>query len=46
MYDYPIIDGVNSGENWGIMSCWAFDKLGWHPVTVDVIRLVVDGEKA
>tara|TARA_B110000211_G_C14057027_1_gene543832 strand:- start:1572 stop:1973 length:402 start_codon:yes stop_codon:yes gene_type:complete len=49
MYDNPSMDGVNTGvlynEIWTIMSRWAFEKLGWHDVTVDVIGLVIDGEK-
>ena len=49
MYDNPTMDGVNTGihyeEIWQITSRRAFEKLGWYDVTVDVIGLVVDGEK-
>ncbi|MDA8966155.1 hypothetical protein N9E84_03645 [Planktomarina temperata] len=49
MYDNPTMDGLNTGshyeEIWQIMSRRAFEKLGWYDVTVDVIGLVVDGEK-
>ncbi len=49
MYDNPIMDGVNTGilynDTWTIMSSWAFDKLGWYDVTVDVLGLVIDGEE-
>lgn len=48
IYDNPTMDGAEKGilydEIWSIMSRWAFDKLGWHDVTVDVIGLRVDGE--
>ena len=49
MFDNPTMDGVDRGvlydEIWPIMSRWAFEKLGWHDVTVDVVGLSVDGEK-
>lgn len=48
MYDNPNMNGVDAGilynEVWAIMSRWAFDKLGWHDVTVDVIGLIINGE--
>lgn len=48
MYDNPTMDGIKKGalydEIWPIMSQWAFDKLGWHDVTVDVIGLTIDDE--
>ena len=49
MYDNPTMDGAEKGELydelWPIMSRWAFDKLGWHDVTVDVIGLAIDNEE-
>lgn len=49
MYDNPNMDGTDAGvlyeELWAHMSHWAFDKLGWGDVTVDVQGLSVDGEK-
>lgn len=49
MYDNPNMDGVDAGilynEIWAIMSKWAFDELGWHDVTVDIVGLLIDGEK-
>lgn len=48
MYDNPTMDGAQKGalydELWPIMSRWAFDKLGWHDVTVSVIGLKIDHE--
>lgn len=48
MYDNPTMDGAEKGELydelWPIMSRWAFDKLGWHDVTVSVIGLSIDGK--
>lgn len=48
MYDNPTMDGASKGELydelWPVMSKWAFDKLGWHDVTVSVIGLLIDGE--
>lgn len=48
MYDNPTMDGAQKGalydELWPIMSRWAFDKLGWHDVTVNVIGLKIDNE--
>lgn len=49
MYDNPTMDGAEKGilydEIWPIMSRWAFDKLGWDDVTVDVIGLTIDGDE-
>lgn len=49
MYDNPTMDGAEKGalydEIWSIMSRWAFEKLGWHDVTVDVIGLTIDNEE-
>lgn len=49
LYDNPNMDGTDAGVAyetvWGIMSRWAFDELGWHDVTVDVVGLKVDGQE-
>lgn len=49
MYDNPNEDGTDAGilyeELWTHMSHWAFDKLGWGDVTVDVQGLSINGEK-
>ena len=49
MYDNPTMDGAEKGilydEIWPIMSRWAFDKLGWDDVTVNVIGLKIDGDE-
>ncbi|WIW95454.1 zinc ribbon domain-containing protein [Altererythrobacter rubellus] len=51
MYDNPGFGGMlRSGspgalysELWPLMSRWAFEKLGWGDVTVDVIGAVING---
>jgi len=47
MYDNPTMDGLNTGvlyeELWSIASRWAFEKLGWYDVTIDVVSASVDG---
>ena len=47
MYDNPTMDGLNTGvlykEFWSIASKWAFEKLGWYDVTIDVVSASVDG---
>ncbi len=52
MYDNSELSGSGAEGNgvlydqiWAIMSRWAFQKLGWHDVTVDVTGLVVDGDR-
>ena len=47
MFDNQAMDGLNSGvlykEFWSIASKWAFEKLGWYDVTIDVVSASVDG---
>lgn len=47
IYDNTELDGGEKGllydDIWPIMRRWAFDKLGWHDVTIDVNGCVVNG---
>jgi len=49
MYDNPGFGGMSGSpgalysELWPLMSRWAFEKLGWGDVTVDVIGAVING---
>lgn len=49
LYDNPNMDGSEVGvayhEIWDNLSRYAFDKLGWHDVNVDVVGLSIDGEE-
>lgn len=49
LYDNPNMNGVDAGvvyeDVWKDLSFWAFEKLGWFDVTVDVNGLVVDGRR-
>lgn len=37
--------GVAYHEIWDNLSRYAYDELGWHDVTVDVLGLYIDGEE-
>ena len=47
IYDNTEMDGGEKGllydDLWPVMRRWAFDKLGWHDVTIDVHGCVVNG---
>ena len=46
LYDNPNMDGSKVGvlyhDLWNIFSGWAFEKLGWGDVTVDIIGVSID----
>lgn len=46
MYDNPSMDGSKVGvlyhDLWTIFSSWAFEKLGWGDVTVDINSVSID----
>lgn len=51
IYDNPYLSGSGADQNgylydklWPLMSEWAFNKLGWHDVTVDVVGISIDNE--
>jgi hypothetical protein len=49
LYDNPNMDGSKVGVAynalWENFSNFAFDELGWHDVSVDVVGVSIDGEE-
>lgn len=48
IYDNPTMDGAEKGllydELWPVLSRCAFDDLGWHDVTVEILGVLVEDE--